>query len=80
MIAAAVMGVILYGLYDLLAAFTSSLVISMVVSLLIAGIVYLAVMLIIGGMSFRDLGQVPLVGASLVKIGNCFGLIKNKEE
>lgn len=75
-VAAAAMGVVIYFLYDGLVRLTASSAMSMLGALCVGAVSYFAVMVMIGGMSVKDMGQIPIIGSLLLKISNILGLKK----
>ena len=75
-IAAAAMGGVIYITYDLVMLETASNAAATMAGMLFGGIVYGAVLLLVGGVSERDINQIPKIGPRIAPILRKFKLFK----
>jgi len=78
-VAAAAMGGVIYITYDVMMMKTASNALGAMMGIVFGGIVYGAVLLLVGGISKGDIKQIPFIGARLVDILARFGLFKSTE-
>lgn len=76
MVASAAMGGVIYIGYDVIMLQTGSNGLATIIGLFFGGIVYGAVLLLVGGIGERDIKQIPLFGARMAPILRKFGLFK----
>lgn len=76
MVAAAAMGGVIYIAYDVIMMQTASNALATVMGIFFGGIVYGAVILMVGGISEGDVKQMPFIGIRLVPILRRLGLFK----
>ena len=75
-VAAAAMGGVIYLTYDVIMMETASNALATVMAIFSGGIVYGAVLLLVGGISERDINQMPIIGKRMVTILRRCGLFK----
>jgi stage V sporulation protein B len=75
-VAAAAMGALVYLVYNWVLASTVSMAMATIAAMIVGAIVYSVVLLIIGGVNERDLSQMPMFGAALVKLLRRIGFFK----
>lgn len=75
-IAAAAMGGVIYFTYEKVMIETASYAAATMMGILFGGIVYGAVLLLVGGVSEKDIKQVPMIGPRMAPILRKFGLFK----
>lgn len=75
-IASAAMGGVIYIVYDICMLETASNALSTVVGLFFGGIVYVAVLLLVGGIKEEDIKQLPFIGGRITPILRKFKLFK----
>ena len=74
--AAAAMGVVIYLSYDVIRMETASSALATALAMSFGGIVYGAVLLLIGGVSEGDIKQMPIIGERMAIILHRWGLFK----
>ncbi|MBC8016375.1 MAG: polysaccharide biosynthesis protein [Sporomusaceae bacterium] len=74
--AAAAMGGVIYITYDMVMLETGSNAAATMIGILFGGIVYGAVLLLVGGVSERDINQIPMIGSRIAPILRKFKLFK----
>lgn len=74
--AAAAMGGVIYITYDVVMLETASNAAATMIGMLLGVIVYGAVLLLVGGISERDIKQIPMLGPRIAPILRKFGLFK----
>jgi len=75
-VAAAAMGGVIYITYDVIVMQTTNNALATVVGIFFGGIVYGAVLLMVGGVSEADVKQIPFIGIRLAPILRRLGLFK----
>lgn len=77
MVAATAMGGIIYIIYDAIMMQTDSNALSTVISISFGGVVYGAVLLLVGGINEGDVKQIPFIGTRMVSMLRTLRLIEN---
>ena len=75
-VAAVAMGGVLYGTYDVIMMETASKALATVIGIFFGGIVYGAVLLMVGGITEGDVKQMPFIGTRISPILRRLGLFK----
>lgn len=75
-VAAAAMGGVIYITYDVIMIETASKALATLIGIFCGGIVYGAVLLVVGGIGEGDIKQMPFIGTRMATILRKFGLFK----
>ncbi|NLL02615.1 MAG: polysaccharide biosynthesis protein, partial [Mollicutes bacterium] len=78
-VAASIMGICIFGVYQAVLQAAQSNGIAAASAVFIGSVVYVFVLVLIGGIDERDIQRIPVIGTKLGQFIRMIGLIKNRD-